>query len=127
MVSLKLSRYILRIENDETEPTENRQVLYMDHDTDEIDFVTLHNILYYIYTGCVNLFQPNIRNPLPNLPKGYPDQADPVSLFRNADKFMLPELRDRCYKHLQFSLTVENVAERLFSTDAQHHEDLRKL
>jgi hypothetical protein len=102
----------------------------MEDPEDDIDFVTLHNILYFIYIGCVNL-------PLPKrdddddddepLPEGYPDQPDPFLLFRNADKFLLPALKERCLFNLEHDITSANVAERLFHPVCEHHEELKDL
>jgi hypothetical protein len=92
---------------------------------DDIDFVTLHNILYYIYTGTVNLHVPQIYQDDYLFPEGYPSAADPYLLFRNADKFLLPSLKNRCYNYLKNVVTPEIVAERLFHKDCAHHGDLK--
>jgi hypothetical protein len=96
----------------------------MEDPKDDIDFVTLHNILYFIYIGCVNL--PFSKRDEP-LPEGYPDEADPYLLFRNANKFLLPSLKKLCYYNLKHNVTATNVAERLFHPDCEYHEELREL
>ena len=76
--------------------SDTRQIIYLDEPADDIDFVTLHNILYFIYIGCVNLpllEEDQIEEPFP---EGYPDEADPFRLYKNADKFLLPALKERC-------------------------------
>jgi hypothetical protein len=96
----------------------------MEDPEDDIDFVTLHNILYFIYIGCVNL-------PLPERDDddkpGYPAQPDPFLLFRSADKFLLPTLKELCLFNLQHDVTSANVAERLFHPDCEYHDELRDL
>src|SRR5436190_1339993 len=92
-----------------------------------MDFVTLHNILYYIYTGIVNLHLPQEHQEDSPFPEGYPDQADAYCLFRNADKFLLPSLKERCYYHLKNGITPELAVERLFHKECAHHEDLKTL
>jgi hypothetical protein len=100
----------------------------LDQPEDDIDFVTLHNILYFVYIGCVNLPFPHDEKdsePEP-LPEGFPDQADPFRLFRAADKFLLPSLQEQCYFHLQHGVTVENVSDMLFHPDCEHHMELKQ-
>ena len=96
---------------------------------DDVDYVTLHNVLYYIYTGTVNLhIRPAEQQNFDiSHPDGYPEEPDPYCLYRNADKFLLPFLKDRCYAHLKHSVTPENVAERLFHQECEQHEELRIL
>jgi hypothetical protein len=88
----------------------------LDDPADDIDFITLHNI-DFIYTGCVNLpllEEGQIEEPFP---EGYPDEADPFRLHKNADKFILPALKERPLYDLEHGVTVENVAERLFNPE----------
>jgi hypothetical protein len=99
----------------------------MEDPEDDIDFVTLHNILYFIYIGCVNLPLPERDDDDEPLPEGYPAQPDPFLLFRNADKFLLPSLKERCLFNLQHDITSANVAERLFHPDCEYHEELKDL
>jgi len=101
--------------------------IYLDKPEDDIDFVTLHNILYFIYIGCVNLPKfPHDEKDSEPLPEGYPDEADPFRLYRAADKFLLPALKEHCYIHLQHGVTVENVADMLFHPDCEHHPELKQ-
>jgi hypothetical protein len=99
----------------------------LDDPADDIDFVTLHNILYFIYIGCVNLPFPQGSEPDDPLPEGYPDEPDPFHLFRNADKFLLPALKERCYFHLEHGVTIKNVAELLFHPDCAQHPELKEF
>ena len=98
----------------------------MDDPADDIDFITLHNILYYIYIGRVNLPFPQEEWDEP-FPEGYPDEPDPFCLFRNANKFLLPSLKELCLVNLQHDITPQNVAERLFHPDCEYHGELREL
>jgi hypothetical protein len=109
------------------EASDDRQVIYLDDPVHDIDFVTLHNILYFIYTGCVNLPFPPDEPDIDPLPEGYPDVPDPFRLFRNADKFLLLSLKERCYFHLEKSLTISNVVERLFHPDCGQHPELKEF
>lgn len=93
---------------------------------DDIDFVTLHNILYYIYTGCVNLILGKSRR-YETLPEGFPPKPDPFMLHRNAEKFLLTKLKDHCFRYLKGTTTGSNVAERLFHPDCEHHDNLREF
>jgi hypothetical protein len=109
-----------------TKSHDNRQVIYLDDLEDDIDFTTLHNILYYIYIGCVNLPNPwDDGSENRKFPEGFPDEPDPYRLYRNADKFLLPSLKTRCYLNLTLNITPENVAERLFHRECQHYEELK--
>ena len=111
----------------ESESNNRTHLIDLDEEVDDIDFVTLHNILYYIYTGCVNLHYTNDDLESHNLPKGYPAEPDPVRVYRNADKYLLPDLKDRCCNHIRLTLTPENVAEKLFSVDGQRHQELQNI
>jgi hypothetical protein len=97
----------------------------LDDPADDIDFVTLHNILYYIYIGCVNLPFPQDEPDNDPLPEGYPDVPDAFRLFRNADKFLLSDLKERCYLHLKHGITIKNVVERLFHPACGQHSELK--
>ena len=106
---------------------DDRQIIYLDDPADDIDFVTLHNILYFIYIGCVNLPLPNEDADDEFPPDGYPDEPDPFRLFRNADKFLLPSLKERCLFNLEHGIILENVAERLFHPYCEYHPELKEL
>lgn len=107
------------------ETNDDRQVVYMDDPEDDIDFVTLHNILYYIYSGSINMHIKREGDQDYEFPEGYPEESDPFRIFRNADKFLLTSLKELSYRHVIYGLTHENVAERLFHSACQHHENLR--
>lgn len=110
-----------------------RLVLYFNTHDDDIDFTTLHNIIYYIYTNSVNLrrcgrctFPAQDTTFLP----GYPSSpSDPFHLYRNATKFLLTTLSDYCFQYLQASTSYLNVVDRLFRADTElrHHDALREM
>jgi len=106
--------------------SDSRQIIYFTEQEDDIDFVTLHNILYFIYIGCVNLPFPDEEADSRHLPDGYPKEAEPFRLFRAADRFLLPTLKERCFSHLSHGVTTENVVERLFHPGCEHHDELRQ-
>jgi hypothetical protein len=107
-------------------PVENRDVIYFDETADDIDYVTLHNILYFIYIGCVNL--PFPRNaPTEDHPAGYPGIPEPTRLFRNADRFQLTLLKDRCLFYLDQGITPELAVERLFHPECENYDALKNL
>lgn len=78
----------------------------------DFDFVTMHNILYFLYTGCVNLHFGNVKEQ--DLP-GYPDKADPFSLFCAADFYDIKTLQERCFRFLMDTRTPDNICSRLFN------------
>jgi hypothetical protein len=100
----------------------------MDDVEDDIDYVTLHNILYYIYTGCVNLILGKAHGTKHSThPDAFPDRPDSFDLYRNAERLLLFPLRDHCFKYLCATTTVANVAERLFHRDCEVHDALREF
>jgi hypothetical protein len=109
-----------------SETFDDRETIYFNDPADDIDFVTLHNILYFIYIGCVNLPLPNEDREEP-LPEGYPEEACPFRLFRNADRFLLPALKEHCLFNLEHGVTPQNVSERLFHPDCEHHPELKEF
>jgi hypothetical protein len=94
---------------------------------DGVDYTTLHNIIYYIYTGYVNLPSLNVLLDMDPLPKGYPAEADPFVLYRTAHKFLLSELKEYCLFELECGITPDNVATRLFNPICQEHADLKEI
>lgn len=106
---------------------ESRQIIHLDNPDDDIDFVALHNILYFIYIGCVNLPLVIQDFGIDFIPEGFPEEADPFYLLQNADKFLLPELKELCQNNLIYGITSENVAERLFHPACETHEEVRKV
>jgi hypothetical protein len=107
-------------------PPNNREIIYFDEAKDDIDYVTLHNILYFIYIGCVNL--PFTKDGAEEKhPDGYPGIPDAFRLFRSAHKFKLPLLRDRCLFYLDQGLTPQIAVERLFHPECESYDTLKNL
>lgn len=110
-----------------SESSDHRPIIRLDSPADEIDFVTLHNILYFIYIGCANLPVPRQNLGIGTIPQGFPTEADAFLLLRSANKFLLPELKKHCVECLKHGITTENVAERLFNRDCETYPELRKV
>ena len=96
-----------------------RTILYID----DVDFVTMHNILYFLYTGCVNLHHDSAL--LPEHPAGYPPPVDATALYHAANMYLLEPLEERCYRYLASTCMVSNICERLFSSICKVHEKLK--
>jgi hypothetical protein len=91
---------------------------------DDVDYTTMHNVLYYLYTGCVNLHFSAHKNH----PVGYPNAVDPFLLYRAANMYMLEELENRCCYYLRSTCTPENLIERLFDNpECVHHDRIRNI
>jgi hypothetical protein len=120
------------VTNPDSISPETRLSLYFNDPEDYIDFVTLHNIIYYIYTKSVNLRIDGIHM-YPATDKdliaGHPPSPDPFDLYHNAKKFLLDPLAEYCFEYLRMSTTGSNVHERLFRLDTQlqHHDTLRNM
>jgi hypothetical protein len=101
-------------------PRDERTIIVVD----DVDFITMHNILYYLYTGRVNL---HFREKKP-APSGYPQPADPFLLYRAANMYMLEELENRCCHYLQSTLHPENLVERFFDNpECAHHGRIHNM
>lgn len=94
----------------------------IDISTDDIGFVTMHNLLYYLYTGMVNLHYGDTRQ---KLPQGYPEEANASELFRVADMYGVGPLADRCFNYLMSTNTPENICGRLFDFRCEPYQNLR--
>ena len=103
----------------------------MGDDEDDIDFVTLHNILYYLYTNCVNLRLGNHEYPRNKTshPPGYPSRPDAFKLYKSSKKFLVTSLSDYCFKYLKATLSAFIVSERLFRQDCElrGHDELKEM
>jgi len=84
-------------------------------------FTDYHNILYYIYTGSLNLRYP-AKDVRPNTPLGsqwdnapsFPRPANPNEIYRLAGIMGLGELQGRSYHYLSYNFYVDNNLVRLF-------------
>ena len=93
---------------------------------DDVDYTTMHNILYYLYTGRVNMHLS--RHVEEETPNGYPDAADSFLLYRAANMYMLEGLEERCVHYLRSTCTPENIIERVFDNpECGHHDRIREL
>jgi hypothetical protein len=98
----------------------------------DIDFVTLFNVLYYLSLGCFNLRPPTEvqcpRTRLYIIPDDFPPEADPLALYKASKTLLLPDLARRCLAFLKFTLTPENVTQRLFfGNDLQFHDEVVEI
>jgi hypothetical protein len=118
-----------------TTTTDSRLVVYFNTEDDDIDFVTLHNLIYWMYTNSVNLRGRGLHHLPAQLPAndtalvaGHPAEADPFDLYRNAKKLLLEPLRDYCFDYLKRSTYNFNIINRLFRPDValEHHDLLRE-
>jgi BTB/POZ domain len=89
----------------------------------DYDFVTMHNILYFLYTGHVNLHFGEV--PEQKLPR-YPEEADAFNLFCAADFYCLQPLKDRCFRFLIDTRTPDNICTRLFNKRCRLYKDLQE-
>jgi len=83
-------------------------------------FTDYHNILYYIYTGSLNLRYPK-DGPRPATPlntwdtaPGFPRPANPNEIYRLAGVMGLMELQGRAHHYLSSTCSVDNIFDRLF-------------
>jgi len=82
-------------------------------------FTDYHNILYYIYTGSLNLRYPkDARPPTPlttwETTPAFPRPANPNEIYRLAGIMGLGELQGRAYHYLSSTCSVDNIFDRLF-------------
>lgn len=105
----------------------DRIIIRLDDPRDDIDFVTLHNFLYYMHTGSVNLIFEQDKIPALIHPKGFPKKADAFDLYRIADRCLVEGLKDYCYRFIEATTTASNVAERLSHLRCEHDDALRNL
>jgi hypothetical protein len=84
-------------------------------------FTDYHNILYYIYTGSLNLrFPPSGKEARPlsssgwDVAPGFPRPANANEIYRLAGMMGLVELQTRAYHYLMSTCSVENIFDRLF-------------
>lgn len=93
--------------------------IHLEVEKDDIDLATLHNIIYYLYTGCVNLGWERVceedAHRYEPFPSGLPVRADPFLLYKNAKKFLIDDLAQHTFEVLREELTPEHVVERLFT------------
>lgn len=69
---------------------------------------TVHNLLYYIYTGRVNLLC-NDKDLLSFQPKGYPPEVDAFDMHPLSKKIGIHELEKLCFNYAVELCAVEDV------------------
>jgi len=112
--------------NSQLEP---RTIIYVD----DVDFDTMHNLLSYLCTGCVNMHYDSQSSVPPGVDDddadlAYPERADAFLLYRAANMYMVEELENRCYHYLRSTCTQENIIERMFDTpECAHHDRIRNM
>jgi len=57
----------------------------------------------------------------------FPSPCSPKAVYRLADKLDIQELKDRAFKHIIDSLTVQNVPYEMFSNFSAAFEEIRKV
>jgi hypothetical protein len=124
--TLTLSDHIVDTEMTTSNEEDSRKTIYLDDPEDDIDFDTLHNILYFLYTGCVNLHVGGFGRGK-TVPEGYPVEPDPFKLYRHAEKLLLTSLSERCLLYLKTSMSPLNISERLFCGEVEHYDGLREM
>jgi hypothetical protein len=100
-----------------------RPIIYID----DVDFVTFHNILYFLNTGRINLQYQREEVVRPwEEPEGCSlEEPCPVSLFRAADMYLIEPLRQQSLLFLIDTCTINNISDRLFDINVQALEDLK--
>jgi hypothetical protein len=101
--------------------SKGRTIIYID----DFDFVTMHNLLYFIYTDRVN-FCRNVRQEEDFQAEGCPSPADVFATYRAANMYLLERLESRAGKVLINTTTTANICDRLFSIDCKPYENLRE-
>jgi hypothetical protein len=100
-----------------------RSIIYID----DVDFVTFHNILYFLYTGRIN---PQDQREEVTRPSEEPEVCSleepcPMSLFRAADMYLIEPLRQQSLRFLVKTCDRYNISDRLFDITIQSFEDLK--
>ena len=60
-------------------------------------------------------------------PHGFLSAPNALDLYRNADKFLLEQLRTQCYDYLKLTTNISNVTDRLFHYQTQYDRPLPEL
>lgn len=102
---------------------------------DDFNFTTMHNVLYYLHTGYVNLHlqwrgieEDCDAETFPEVPLDYPEVADPLSLYQAASLYMLEDLENRCFRYLSSTCTEKNIVKRLFNRpECAHYDRIRNM
>jgi len=83
---------------------------------DDLDFITMHNLVYYLYTTTRHLsMHDSDQNPSPydiSVLKGYPDEVDPFQLYIASNMHLEEFLEAQCFQYLVRTCTPENICDR---------------
>ena len=98
--------------------SENRRLI---NSTENFDLY--HTILYYLYTGII-VFDtaPDNFDPTDNAPQA----IDVHTIYDAADRFLLPDLKQKAFNFLRKTCTADNITSRVFGECASLHEELTK-
>ena len=87
------------------------------------DFDLFHNILYYIYTDCINFASDLMSSGRRDVPKF----CAPEDIYTLADRLLMEGLKTKALKFLQFTCTATNIIPRIMSKFADLHEDVANV
>jgi hypothetical protein len=87
------------------------------------NFDVYHNILSFLYTGIV-VFEmaPDQSEPTKKKPRA----IDVHTMYDAADRFLLPDLKQKAFDFLKKTCTVDNITSRVFGECASLHDELTK-
>jgi hypothetical protein len=91
-------------------------------DIHDFKFTTVHNFIYYLYTGHVNMHAGVCQSI--SIPQGYPDPVDPFQLFVLSNMYLVGSLEEQCREVLLETCTPENICGRLFNIACLPYETL---
>lgn len=93
----------------------------------EVDFNTMHNALYFFYTGRVNMHCAKTKDgTFKNswtTPDGYPAKCD----FTRLQTDPLTDLEAMAERYLTATCTTENITQRIFDVSISTYEKLVKV
>ena len=87
----------------------------------EEDFDVLHSIIYYLYTGQITFDDD------PSSSVSTPKVTDPGIIYSAADRFLLPELKDKAYNFFISTLDVKNITSRVFDEQLTLHTEVDEV
>lgn len=104
------------------------------HVTD-FEYDTIHNLLYFLYTGYVNMhdtiepvnsdFQDEHYDWTP--PAGYPQPVDAFDLYRAADMYLIEDLKKLVSRFIAETCTLDDIYENLFNMDKKPFKEIVEI
>ena len=88
----------------------------------DFDFHTIRNLVYFAYTGHVNL-QPNEKRAEET---SCYKEVEAFSLYKAAHMYGIKTLEHRCFVYLCATCTTSNILSRLLNPEIEDYEDLEK-